>query len=117
MNLEYTYFKHPAYKGLAHTIDVTDKRHIKWEEQFRTLGYDDTYFWNLDITITQFIYPLLVNFKDPDIDDDNELYKELDKVIKLFKPLYDNPDESIWEQQNQIDAYQALSEIIPRLWT
>ena len=79
-----------SYYGLAKEMPVTDERQVKWERQREKRGFDDTEIWSLFTTISDFIYPRLIAFKEYKCDYPINLTPEnwdeiLDKMIFAFK--------------------------------
>ena len=79
-----------SYYGLAKEMPATDERQVKWEWQREKRGFDDTEIWSLFTTISDFIYPRLIAFKEYKCDYPINLTPEnwdeiLDKMIFAFK--------------------------------
>lgn len=54
---------YPGYVGLAHELPRSDKRRALYRKQREERGFDDTEFWNLDMSFAQFLYPRLEAFR------------------------------------------------------
>jgi hypothetical protein len=50
--------------GCAHEMPKDDERQVKWKQQRKERGFDDTELWSLDITIAEFVLPRLKAFRD-----------------------------------------------------
>lgn len=79
-----------SYYGLAKEMPATDERHAKWDKQRQERGFDDTETWSLFTTISDFIYPRLIAFKEYKCDYPINLTLKnwdeiLDKMIFAFK--------------------------------
>ena len=101
------------YHGLANSMP-DDNRQGEWEKQFKEFGYDNTYFWNLDITLVKIVQPLIKAFGD----NKNNIFQmedEYNNVLQKFTKLENNPDEGI-NTSEVGDAFKALSLIIDRMW-
>lgn len=101
-----------SYYGLAKEMPATDKRQVKWERQREKRGFDDTEIWSLFTTISDFIYPRLIAFKEYKCDYPINLTPEnwdeiLDKMIFAFK-FYS--DEYKREKPASIGTIQKVQE-------
>lgn len=56
------FFKPKFYHGFAFDRDVSLRERIKYAIQRHKRGFDDTELWNLDETLSKFIYPRLKVF-------------------------------------------------------
>ena len=101
-----------SYYGLAKEMPATDERHVKWDKQRQERGFDDTETWSLFTTISDFIYPRLLAFKEYKCDYPINLTpknwdKILDKMIFAFK-FYS--DEYKREESASSETIQKVQE-------
>lgn len=101
-----------SYYGLAKEMPATDERHAKWDKQRQERGFDDTETWSLFTTISDFIYPRLIAFKEYKCDYPINLTLKnwdeiLDKMIFAFK-FYS--DEYKREKPASIETIQKVQE-------
>lgn len=84
----------PAHKvtyGLAGELGFDDVRQPTFKKQREKRGFDSTELWSLYTTISKFIYPRLVAFKNETIcvpgclDTREQWDSVLDKMINAFK--------------------------------
>lgn len=78
------------YYGFAHELPKKDKRQVKWKEQRKKRGFDDTEVWALDCSITSFILPRLKCFRQTHASfpaglTNDEWNVILDKMILAFE--------------------------------
>ena len=101
-----------SYYGLAKEMPATDERHAKWDKQRQERGFDDTETWSLFTTISDFIYPRLLAFKEYKCDYPINLTPKnwdeiLDKMIFAFK-FYS--DEYKREESASSETIQKVQE-------
>lgn len=106
-----------SYYGLAKEMPATDERQVKWDKQREERGCDDTETWSLFTTISDFIYPRLIAFKEYKCDYPINLTPEnwdeiLDKMIFAFKFYSDEykrkkpaSNETIQKVQEGMDLF------------
>lgn len=85
----------------AHILSEDNIRIEKYKEQFKERGFDDTELWSLDITISKFIYPRLVRFRETLYGHPCNLSQKkweeiLDKMIEAFG--YMSQNETIFDE-------------------
>lgn len=93
--------------GLSAELPKNDPRHKLFKRQRKTLGFDETELWNLDLALAKFMLPRLRMFKSasPVIPyglTRKEWHKILSKIIIAFEIMLKNvytkeDDESIEE--------------------
>jgi hypothetical protein len=87
------FYDEPTYIGCSNQLDKRDKRLKKFEKQYRKTGFDDTVTWGLDISISEFILPRLIRFRETCngypgcLSNKNEWNAILDKMIYAFEKL------------------------------
>lgn len=106
-------------------IDETDDRWEKYTQQRLERGFDDSETWNLDATISQFIYPRLKAFIDDvkeikchpaDIEFDVWL-NNLEDMLKCFKILSQDFERTKDEEKIIERGLDLFREFFHSLWT
>lgn len=74
--------------GLSNELPRSDKRHLEWEVQRFTRGYDDTEMWCLTTAIARFLLPRIKDFEQnyclaPPDDPLRSDYKKIIKALEL----------------------------------
>jgi hypothetical protein len=87
---------HPAYFGYVHTLPKKTvkqtSRILKFKNQLKKKGFDNTELWNLDATLTQFILPRLkayIEGEKPWHESRNEFFDKALKALAAFQLHYD----------------------------
>jgi len=107
------FYEDVNYKGLAASMPDDDRQKV-WEDQFKENGFDDTYFWNLDITIVKIIQPLLNEFGSNKFNISG-FENKFKTVLSNFTEINNSPDECINGTKIK-EAFEGLSTIIDGLW-
>ena len=106
-------------------IDETDDRWEKYTRQRLERGFDDSETWNLDATISQFIYPRLKAFIEDvkeikchpaDIEFDVWL-NNLEDMLKCFKILSQDFERTEDEEKIIERGLDLFREFFHSLWT
>ncbi len=88
--------------GCFHTLDIEDKRIKSFYKQWKTLGFDGTELWNLNMAIAEFIVPRLKAFKinsqgvglcDMTQEEWNKILDEIIWTFEFTKNYYNNDDK------------------------
>jgi hypothetical protein len=106
-------------------IDDTDTRWEKYTQQRLERGFDDSETWNLDATISKFIYPRLKVFIDDvkalqchpaNIEFDAWL-NILEDMLKGFKILSQDSERTEDEEKIIERGLELFKEFFHSLWT
>lgn len=75
-----------TYHGFANDFHDDHIDHPKWNQQRKSLGFDDTELWNLDIVFARFMLPRLIAFRE-NLNDFDVI--EFDQILEGFQLLVD----------------------------
>lgn len=129
------WLKPKSYVGFAYDKDIHFRKRLKYLWQRKTRGFDDTEVWNLDYSISEFVYPRLKEFirvkKEHDffqpasIDDYKDWITKLEKMLKAFELIKKDsewlnvnptPEESAARDKEIHEGLQLFAQYVGHLY-
>ncbi|MCK9596587.1 hypothetical protein M0R19_05345 [Candidatus Pacearchaeota archaeon] len=102
-------------------ISKDDKREKKFSKQRKTIGFDDSETWNLDLTIARFVLPRLKRFKEVTIAYPGSMTSEewdevLNKIICSFEILVSNGGIDLENFETYREGMELFYKCFQYLW-
>jgi len=104
------------YYGCALDLPSDDDRLLKYKEQRKEHGFDDTETWNLNMSMAKFMSPRLKRLLEIQEGLIKEPYKGYFSEVRELAEAFDSYGEDSWNTEALETITKKFGKVFPYLW-